>query len=50
MGLYEELLEREKRRQQFIDNRFNATHSDVVKSLLTSENIRLYGERTSAII
>ena len=38
MGLYEELLEREKRRQQFIDKTFNATQSDVVKSLLTSEN------------
>ena len=38
MGLYEELLEREKRRQQFIDKTFNATQSDVVKSVLTSEN------------
>tara|TARA_R100000963_G_scaffold18737_2_gene13284 strand:- start:2876 stop:3340 length:465 start_codon:yes stop_codon:yes gene_type:complete len=39
MGLYEELLEKEKRRKEFLDRTFNATQSDVVRNLLTSDNI-----------
>ena len=39
MGLYEEILEKEKRRKEFLERTFNATQTDVVRNLLTSDNI-----------
>ncbi len=39
MGLYEEVLEKERRRKEFLDRTFNATQTDVVRNLLTSDNI-----------
>jgi len=38
MGLYEDLLEKEKNRKEFLERTFNATQTDAVKSLLTSTN------------